>query len=53
MYTVTQILKTPIAQRGFLTIYLLHVVQTGPGAHPASYRMSTGGSFCGREAAGA
>jgi hypothetical protein len=24
---------------------LLHVVQTGPGTHPASYPMGTGGSF--------
>jgi hypothetical protein len=26
---------------------LLHVVQTGSGAHPASYPMGTGGSFPG------
>jgi hypothetical protein len=26
---------------------LLHVVQTGSGAHPASYSMGTGGSFPG------
>jgi hypothetical protein len=26
---------------------LLHVVQTGSGAHPASYPMGTGGSFLG------
>jgi hypothetical protein len=32
---------------------LLHVVQTDSGAHPASYSMSTGGSFPGRKAAGA
>jgi hypothetical protein len=31
----------------------LHVVQTGSGAHPASYPMGTGGSFPGGEAAGA
>jgi hypothetical protein len=31
----------------------LHVVQTGPGAHPASYPMGTGGSFSGGKAAGA
>jgi hypothetical protein len=28
---------------------LLHVIQTGSGAHPASYPMGTGGSFPGRE----
>jgi hypothetical protein len=32
---------------------LLHVVQTGSGAHPASYPMGTGGSFPGGKAAGA
>jgi hypothetical protein len=32
---------------------LLHVVQTGSGAHPASYLMGTGGSFPGGKAAGA
>jgi hypothetical protein len=32
---------------------LLHVVQTGSGAHPASYPMGTGGSFSGGKAAGA
>jgi hypothetical protein len=26
---------------------LFHVVQTGSGTHPASYPMSTGGSFLG------
>jgi hypothetical protein len=26
---------------------LLHIVQTGSGAHPASFPMSTGGSFPG------
>jgi hypothetical protein len=31
----------------------LHVVQTGSGAHPASYTMGTGGSFSGGKAAGA
>jgi hypothetical protein len=30
---------------------LLHVVQTGSGAHPASYPMSTVGSFPGGKAA--
>jgi hypothetical protein len=29
---------------------LLHVVQIGPGAHPASYPMGTGGSFLGGKA---
>jgi hypothetical protein len=32
---------------------LLHVVQTGCGAHPASYRMGTASSFPGGKAAGA
>jgi hypothetical protein len=31
----------------------LHVVQTGSGAHPASYPMGTGCSFPGDKAAGA
>jgi hypothetical protein len=26
---------------------LLHVVQTGSGVHPTTYRMGTGGSFLG------
>jgi hypothetical protein len=30
---------------------LLHVVQTGSGAHPASYPMGTGSSFPGGKAA--
>jgi hypothetical protein len=32
---------------------LFHVVQTGPGAHPASYPMGTGGTFSGDKATGA
>jgi hypothetical protein len=32
---------------------LLHIVQTGSGAHPTSYLMGTGGSFPGGRAAGA
>jgi hypothetical protein len=32
---------------------LLHVVQTGSGAHPAFYPMGIGGSFSGDKAAGA
>jgi hypothetical protein len=32
---------------------LRHHVQTGSGAHPASYPMGTGGSFSGFKAAGA
>jgi hypothetical protein len=32
---------------------LLHVVQTGTGAYPASYPMGTGGSFPRSKAAGA
>jgi hypothetical protein len=31
---------------------LLHIVQTGSGAHAASYPMGTGGSFPGGKAAG-
>jgi hypothetical protein len=31
---------------------LLHIVQIGSGAHPASYPMGTGGSFPGNTAAG-
>jgi hypothetical protein len=34
-------------------ILLLHVVQTGTGAHPDSYPVSTVGSFPGSKAAGA
>jgi hypothetical protein len=34
-------------------ISLLHVVQTGSGAHPASYPMGAGGSFLGGKATGA
>jgi hypothetical protein len=33
--------------------YLLQVVRTGSGTHPASCRMGTGGSFPGGEEAGA
>jgi hypothetical protein len=32
---------------------LLHSIQTGSGAHPASYPVGTGGSFPGGEVAGA
>jgi hypothetical protein len=46
-------LKLSNSSAACLTSYLLHVVQTGPGTHPASDRMNTGGSFYGREAAGA
>jgi hypothetical protein len=28
-------------------LYLLHSIQTGSGAHPASYPMGTGGDFLG------
>jgi hypothetical protein len=47
----TQVLEfeTPYGQE----FSLLHVVQTGSGAHPASYPMATGGFFPGGEAAGA
>jgi hypothetical protein len=33
------------------SFYLLHSVQTGPGAHPASYTMGTMGSFPGAKEA--
>jgi hypothetical protein len=32
--------------------YVFHSIQTGSGAHQASYTMNTGGSFLGRKAAG-
>jgi hypothetical protein len=32
---------------------LLHIVQTGSGVHPTSYKMSTGGFFPGGKVAGA
>jgi hypothetical protein len=32
---------------------LLHIVHTGSGVHPSSYKMSTGGLFPGGKAAGA
>jgi hypothetical protein len=35
---------------GARDLYLLHSVQTGSGAHPASYPMGTGGSFLGGKA---
>jgi hypothetical protein len=31
---------------------LIHVVQAGSGAHPASFPMGTGGSYTGDKAAG-
>jgi hypothetical protein len=34
------------------TFSLLYNIQTGPGAHPASYPMGTGGSFARGKAAG-
>jgi hypothetical protein len=37
---------------GVRDFVLLHVVQTPPGAHPASYPMGTGGSFPGGKTAG-
>jgi hypothetical protein len=37
----------------WLEFSLLHIVQTGSGAHPASYQMGTAGSFSGGKAAGA
>jgi len=36
----------------FRDIYLRYSVQTGSGAHPASYQMGTRGSFTGVKAAG-
>jgi hypothetical protein len=38
---------------GARNLSLLHRVQTGYGAHPASYPMGTGGSFSESKAAGA
>jgi hypothetical protein len=40
--------RVPIESR----ISLLHVVETGSGAHPAFYPLGTGGSFSGGKAAG-
>jgi hypothetical protein len=42
--------RVPVGSRMFSSI---HIVQTGSGAHPASYPMVTGGSFPGGKAAGA
>jgi hypothetical protein len=39
--------RVPVGSR----FSLLHVVQTGSGAHPASYPMGTRGSFLGGKAA--
>jgi hypothetical protein len=41
--------RFPVGARYFS---LLHSVQTGSGAHPASYPMGTGFSFSGGKAAG-
>jgi hypothetical protein len=38
----------PVGSEGFL-----HIVETGSGAHPASYPMGTGGSFPGGKPTGA
>jgi hypothetical protein len=35
------------------TLFLRHRVQTGSGAHPASYKVGTGGSFPGGKSVGA
>jgi hypothetical protein len=40
------VVRFPAEARGFS---LLHNVQTGPGAHPASYPMDTGGRALSRE----
>jgi hypothetical protein len=40
--------RVPVGQK----FSLLHAVQTGSGAHPASYPMGTGGSFSGAKTAG-
>jgi hypothetical protein len=42
--------RFPVGERDFS---LLRSVQTGSGAHPASYPMATEGSFPGGKAAGA
>jgi hypothetical protein len=39
--------------RRFGVLGVLHVVQTGSGAHPSSYQMGTGECFPGGKAAGA
>jgi preprotein translocase subunit SecG len=36
-----------------IVLIFIHVVQTGSGAHSASYPMCTGGSFTGGKASGA
>jgi hypothetical protein len=41
--------RVPVRSR----ISLLHVIQTGSGAHPASYPMGTGGSVPRAKATGA
>jgi hypothetical protein len=41
--------RVPVGSR----IFLLHVLQTGSGAHPDSYPMGTGDSFPGDKAVGA
>jgi hypothetical protein len=54
MYNVQNNICTTFIIR-FLAVQdfpILHVVQTGPRAHPTSYSMGTGGSFPAVKAAG-
>jgi hypothetical protein len=49
----TDVYKSEFEFRYGQEFSLPHVVQTGSGAHPASYSMGTEGSFLGGQAAGA
>jgi hypothetical protein len=42
-----------LATEGSEFEFLLHIIQTGSGAHPTSYPVGTGNSFPGDKAAGA
>jgi hypothetical protein len=46
-------IKLRTGRSGVGNFSLRHRVQNGSGSHPASYPMSTGGSFPGGKAAGA
>jgi hypothetical protein len=49
---VSIMLTIKIDSRQRQEIFFLHNVQTGSGAHPASYPLGTGGSFPGDKVAG-
>jgi hypothetical protein len=49
MYKRFDIIRGPV----FSLFSLIHIVQTGFSAHPASYSMDMGGSFPGGKVAGA